>query len=174
MPLSILSSVSSKPSLSIVNASTQFDIASGLAVSKVSVRFHSKLFRHIREDGQSVVDARVLMPIEVDAEVIAKTIDQLTNLNNALRDRWTTYRIYTKGINVPLVMMDGEELKQEPGVLSGAPLKVSFKSILYSGGSNAFVCEQGGDSSLMKRGLTYLSAATIDISTLASRIGFSF
>lgn len=171
MPSAILSSPSAKPSLSIKSSATGQDVAAGLAVGKVSLRYASKIFRHMRENGSSVVDARVTLPVQAEIEVFAESFDQLANLNATMIDRSTTYVITSKGLILPLMMMNENTIKQSPEMLTGAPEKLSFTSILFKGNLST-LCEQAGDSSLLKRGLTSLQGALIDVTTLVSRIGW--
>lgn len=168
MPNSILSSLLSKSSLSIVSSQTGLDIASNLKVARVRFRYRSTALRHMREDGTSIVDQRVILPAVVEIDVFCTTQDDLAMVNSALLDRTGVYTITSKGLVINNMMADEEQIKQTPDVISSNPVRLSFKQLLLQNGANPPQVEQAADSSLLKLGIQQVNSAAQSVQTFAT------
>src|ERR1700743_1498086 len=122
MANTILASLLSSPSLTITSDVTSIDVAQSCGVSKVAIKLRSKIFRHKREDGTTIVDARVLEPYTVEIDVFAPTLDSLTLLNSAMLDRNGTYTIKSRGLVFRRAMTNQTGIKQTSEMLSAAPV----------------------------------------------------
>src|SRR6185503_20744839 len=100
MAQTILSSLLSPSSLSIVssNSDLSLDIASSLKVARVGIRLCSYVMRHMREDGNTIVDARIIQPTKIEIDVFCQSIDDLAMVNSVMLDRNSTYTIKLRGL----------------------------------------------------------------------------
>jgi len=161
---SILSSFSSRASLNITNSADDKDLADGLKVLGVSFRFRARAMRHIREDGTSIVDAKVIEPARVEIDAICPTLDVIEQVNNCLMDRAATYTVTSKGIRLQDVVASEFQIKQSPEMISASPIKLSFNQLQRQGGVNANkVVEQAPDSSAFNRGIQSVRKVTTSI-----------
>lgn len=168
MANSILSSLLSKPALSIVSSLSGLNIAQNLKVSRVRFRYRSRVMRHMREDGTCIVDARIVMSPIVEIEVFCATLDDLAMVNSAMLDRSGVYTITSRGLVLSNMMADEEQVKQTPDVISANPVRMSFKQVLTQNGSNPPSVEQAADSSLMDKGIQQVNAAKISVQTFVA------
>lgn len=177
MPNTILSSALSSPSLSISSFSNPTNIAANLGVSKVTIKLRSKIFRHKTETGNTVVDARIVEPMQCEIDVFAPTLDVLTAINAVMLDRTTAYTIKTRGLVLTKMLMQHNEIKQSGDMLSASPVKLQFKELLTQGqlALGAASVAQPADSSLIDQGLQSISGAVATVQglaqTVASNIG---
>lgn len=173
MPNSILSSLLSKPTLSIVSSTTGLDLATNLQVQRVGIKFRSRVFRHKREDGTSIVDARILVPTVVDIDVFCKSLDDLALVNAMMLDRTSVYRVTTKGVVLLNMMMSDESVKQTPDVISANPVRMTLMRLLTQNNSEPPSVAQAADSSLLDRGIqqvrTTANSAVTNVQQLASQ-----
>jgi hypothetical protein len=174
MAASILSSLLSKPALSIVSSQTGIDIASSLKVVRVRFRYRSRTLRHMREDGTSIVDQRVILATVVELEVFCSTQNDLAAVNSAMLDRTGVYTITSKGLIVKNMMSEENQIKQTPEVISANPVRISFKQLLTQGGTNPASVEQAADSSLLDKGIQQLQTAAISAETFTSNVVANF
>ena len=169
MPNTILSSPYSQAALSIVSKQTQLDAAQGLSVSKVSIKFVSMPMRHRREDGNSIVDARIIQATKLSIDVIASDIDDLTQLNAVMMDRTSVYTITSKGLVFENMMLDDEAIKQSGEMLSASPVRLSFKEVLLED-TNPILCAQAADSSLLNRGQQLLNNVSASFQSFTQNV----
>lgn len=167
---SILSSLLSKAALSIVGSSDSngTNVARNLKVSRVQIKYSARAMRHMREDGVSIVDARMIDPIVIDLEVICPTLDELTAVNNLLMDRSNTYTFTSKSIVVNEVTADDIQVKQTPDMLSASPVKINLKQLQRQGGTTVEVhqvVEQPADSSIFNRGIQTVQRVQASVTT---------
>ncbi len=166
MPNSILSSYNGKSSFSLVRENGGKNIAVGLSVLKVNISLRSRAMRHMREDGTSIVDCRIIEPIMISADVISDSLDEIGNISAGLLDRSSLYTVTSKGLIFYSMMMDDNVINQSSGLLNASPLKLSFKQVLLQG-VKAKVFLQPPDSTLMDRGLQILDQASYSVQQLA-------
>lgn len=174
MAVSILSSLLSKASLSIVGSQSGIDIATNLKVVKVKFRYRSRALRHMREDGTSIVDQRVIVPAVVDLDVYCQNQNDLAAVNSAMLDRTGVYTITSKGLVITNMMSDENQIKQTPEVISANPIRISFKQLLTQGGSNPPSVAQAADSSLLDRGIQQVQAAAISVTDFTNQVAAQF
>lgn len=169
MPNTILSSPYSAPSLSIVSQALQVNVAAGLSVSKVGIKYTATAFRHKREDGTSVVDARILNPTRVDIDVIVGSIDVLEQVNDIILDKSSAYTITSKGLVMTNMMMDRQQIKQAADIISASPVRMSFTQVLVQGYAPN-ICAQSADNSLLDKGLQLVNKVTVPLTTLVDSV----
>lgn len=170
MPNSILSSLLSKASLSIKSNATGLDIATNLKVSRVMFKYCSRVMRHKREDGTSIVDARIILPSVVEIDVICETIDDLALVNAVMLDRTTVYTIKSKGLIIENMMSEVDAIRQTSDVISATPIRMSFTSLLIQGNSKVPSVQQPSDSSLIDKGLQDISQAVQGVQGLITNV----
>jgi hypothetical protein len=184
MANSLLSGTFAKASFQILDVSSFTIVQTNLKVVKVSVKWASTVMRHMREDGVSTVDSRVLRPAIVMVQVICPDANALDAANALLASRSTVFRVITKGIVIPNLMVDEEQLQQMPDQLSSTPMTIRFKQIQIQGIA-PIIFKHPTDASIINRGLTLLGDAeqkvsdlygkvTSSIDSISSRIGGLF
>lgn len=164
MANSILSSLLSKPSLTLISNKDKSDASKHLKISRVGIRLRSRIMRHMREDGTSIVDSRVVDPTEVRIFAFCAKLDDITVLNAALTDRSTSYNMTSRAVVIRNLMVDRFTIKQSPDVLSASPVSIHMKQILVQGDGTGNRVAQGGDSSVIDLGIQTIQS-TIDIAT---------
>lgn len=169
MATSILSSLLSKAQLSIVSSSTGLDLAKNLNVSRVGIKFRSRVFRHMREDGNSIVDARVLMPSVCEIDVFVATLDDLANVNSMMLDRTGVYRVTSRGLVLTNMMMSEESIKQTPDVLNASPVRIVFQKLLTQNADTPPSVAQAADSSLLDQGIQTVSSTLNNAKTAVAQ-----
>ncbi len=164
---SILSSLRSKASLSIVNKSGTGDsqgqdVAKGLRVTRVSIRYSSRPMRHMLENGSSIVDARIIDQTTISLDVICPTLDELSIVNSMLLDRKSTYRVTSKSISVDETVCEDVGILQNAEMLSASPVRIKMRQLMRQGGNKDIhqVVEQPADSSIFGRGIQTLQQVT--------------
>lgn len=168
MPSSILSSLLSKASLSIVSNVTGVDIATNLKVSRVSIKLCSRVMRHMREDGNTIVDARIIQPTRVEIDVFCTSLDDVTLVNSMLLDRSGLYTVKSKGLIFKSMMAEGEAIRQTPEVISAHPVRISMKQLLNPSGQEPQSMKQAADSSMIDKGIQTISAAVQGVQGIVS------
>lgn len=172
MANTILSSALSAPSLNITSDQTSIDVAAECGVSKVVIKLRSKIMRHKREDGTTIVDARVLEPMTVEIGVFAPTLDSLSMLNSAMLDRNSTYTVKSRGLVFRRMMMNATGIKQSGDMLSASPVRLSLKELLTQNQTNVGQTNvaQPADSTLIDKGLQTVATAVQTVQGLAQSI----
>lgn len=172
MPSTILSSVLSKPLLTVTSDQTAINVTQGAGVSKVVIKLRSRIFRHKREDGTTIVDARIVEPMMAEIDVFAPTLDSLALLNSAMLDRGSTYTIKTRGLVLRGMMMNESTIKQSADMISASPVRLMFKELLTQNQTNVGQTNvsQPADSTLLDRGLQTISTAVQTAQGLAAAI----
>ena len=97
---SILSCLLSVSALKIHNDSdtTGDNAALELKVSKVSIGFRSRPMRHMKEDGTSIVDVRIIDPTQLNIEVFAPSLASINILNIVLANKVARSLFPAKGL----------------------------------------------------------------------------
>jgi hypothetical protein len=172
MPQTILSSVLSAPTLSIAGDTDQVEIAQNLKVSKVSIKLRARIFRHKREDGVTIVDARVTEPKRVEIDVFVPTLDDLALLNAAQLDRTETYTLKSRGLIFKNMMMEDGHIKQTPDMLSASPVHVVFQELLMQSGAGLPppAVAQPADASIIDRGIQTIKSSVQTVQGLAQTV----
>lgn len=140
--------------------------ATALKISKVSAKFVSMPMRHMKEDGTTVVDVRILKPTTVVVETMCPDLDTQKQVNDILMDRNNFYFITSKGLVIDNLMLDHEQIRQTAEVLSASPISLSFKQVITP---TIEVTAQSADSSLLNRGMMALNSATQTVTGLYSK-----
>jgi hypothetical protein len=149
---SILSSIFSQ-ALFTINGGAN---AASLKISKVHLKYTSSPMRHMKEDGSTIVDARIIRPVTISAEGFAPDLDTQTQINNIMLDRFAFYKIESKGLVFDNMMVDGQQVKQTPQVLSAAPIQISFKQVLTQN-IVPVITAQSGDASMLDHGMAVVN-----------------
>lgn len=167
---SILSSLLSRASLTLVNNNTGKDVAEKLKVVGVNFHYRARPMRHMREDGTSIVDSKVIDPVLVEIDVICPSLDAINQVNQTLMDRKDTYTFTSKGIQLQDAVCERFELRQSAEMISASPVRITLKQLRRQGGpSGGRIVEQPADSSMFGRGIQ--SVSTVTASIQASFIG---
>jgi hypothetical protein len=168
---SILSSIFSKASLSIVKTGETTNEADGLQVVAVNIHYRARAMRHMREDGTSIVDAKVIDPAIAELDVICPTLDSINKVNTALMNRANTYTLTSKGIQLNDTVAERFDVRQTPEMISASPVRITFKQLRRQGGATGGkVVEQPADSSTFGRGIQALSAVTTPVDNAFARV----
>jgi hypothetical protein len=159
MPATVLSTILSKAALTIVNSQTGIDVAANLKVVKVSFKFRARALRHMREDGNSIVDARIIVPAYVEIDAFCETLNDLALVNALILDRDSAYKVTSKGIVMDQTMAEENAIKQTPDVISANPVRIVLKQLLRQSGAASPVTEQPADSSILDKGIQTVNTA---------------
>lgn len=170
MALNVLSTLLSPASLKVVNTVTGLNAFPNLKVLKAALRFPSTNMHHMREDGASIVDCRVIQPSMIVIDAICPDDDTVLAVNNVMADRSALYNVTSKGIVIQNMMIDNEDFKQSPEVISAAPVRLRFTQLLVEG-VEPVVCAQQGDSSMLDRGIQLISQSPTTVLQLAGTLG---
>jgi hypothetical protein len=171
MPSTILSSLLSKPSLSITGDTDNQNYAQSLGIKKASIKLRSKVFRHRREDGTSIVDARVCEPMVFEADVLVPSLDAMAILNACLIDRVQTFTVKSRGLVLKNMVANSESIKQDGEILSENVVRVEMKELLEQDNNNAAqTVQQPADASLLDQGLQQVQQAAISVQQFAQNI----
>ncbi len=172
MPNTILASALSSPSLSISSFSDPTNVAAALGVSKVVIKLRSKVFRHKTETGNTIVDARVVEPMQCEIDVFVPTLDAMTAINVVMLDRTTAYTIKSRGLVLTRMLADHNEIRQSADMLSASPVKLHFKELLTQGqlAIGATRVAQPSDSTIIDKGIQSISDAVQTVQGLAATV----
>lgn len=140
-----------------------------LKIVKVVSKYRASVFRHRREDGSSIVDARIVKEVRVDCSVIAPDDTTLSQLVSVIEDRSNTYIIQSRGLLFRNMLVDRSRQQQNAQMLTGTPIQVSFKELLVQS-SSPVVFASSGDSSLIDKGMQLLQSAENSVSNLVSNV----
>ena len=173
MASSILSSLLSKPRFIIANAETGAAVMTGVKVKKIAIQMASFIPRHMREDGATIADTRVIRPTIIAAEIICPTIDDANDVIATMNDRENLYKITTKGLVFGNMMMQTSALKQTAEMLSAAPFQVIFKELLQEN-VNPVICAQGGDSDMQDSGIQLVKSISDGVGNLVTSVTNNF
>jgi hypothetical protein len=172
---SILSSLLSKSGAFSIAKSTDKDknnLAAKLKVSQVSIQYRSRPMRHMREDGISIVDARVIDSTLINFNVFCSTLDEVNAVNNILKDRDSTYTVSTRGLVFTNMTMQEMGISQTAEMLTASPVQFSMKQLRKQGPEDAVhpVVEQAPDSSIMGLGLQSVTQAKQTVTDLFLKV----
>lgn len=157
MAESILSSLLSLAQFTIVGNDGK-QVVKNLKVAKTGIKFNSRPHRSVKEDGTTIVDAKVVLQTELTLSVYCQTVDDLRQVNDLLQNRSKLYRIYSKGVVIDNMVMVSEQVKQSPECLNSYPIDLKFEEIIIQGAKPSIV-KQSSDSSVLPLGLASISVA---------------
>lgn len=140
-----------------------------LKTIRVHIRLTSAAMRHMREDGSTIVDSRIIQPSSAIVEALCPDAATFKQVNNLLMDRANFYSISSKGVLLNNMMAEAEQVSQTPEVMSAIPVRLSFKQVL-SKEVLPLVVESSSDSTLVDRGMSLLSTATKSVNDIYSKI----
>ncbi len=172
MANSILSSLFSQANFSLAKA-TGGAVATNLKVISVKTKFSSTVFGHMREDGVTLVDARVIKATRLTVECIVPDLDTLSQITQVAMDRVSLYTIKSKGLVFNNMRVDEDNISQIPKMLSASPLKIVFKEQLVQY-VQPVIFAQSADSSLISQGIVALQSVTTTASNLYSSLTSAF
>jgi hypothetical protein len=169
MSSSILSSLLSKSQFTVANADTGEQVITGVKIKRVVMRYLASIPRHMREDGTSIVDTRIIRPSIMAVDLICPTLDDVTQLTALVEDRQNLYTITSKGIVFNNMMAQSSINTQNSEMLSAAPYRVFFKELLRQG-VDPVVCANAGDSDTVDGGFQIISSVSNTVSGLYSSV----
>lgn len=173
MPSSILSSLLSKSQFTVAKSETGEGVLSGIKVKRVRVQLAAYLPRHMREDGTTISDTRVIRPTVVMAEIICPTLDDAESVIKVMNDRESLYTIYSKGLVFANMMVQAAAIKQSAEMISAAPFQIIFKELLQEN-VNPVICSQGGDSDTQSAGIQILKSISNGVGKLVTTVTNKF
>lgn len=173
MSTSILSSLLSKPLVTIVNATTGAAVITGVKIKKVTPQYASFVPRHMREDGSTIVDTRIIHSTMVTLEVICPTITDVDAVIQLMNDRENLYNITSRGLVYNNMMMRAGQTKQTSEMLSSAPFTIVFDEQLLEN-VQPVICQQSGDSDNQDNGLQLVNNIGNNVSSLVSTVQTNF
>lgn len=141
----------------------------GLKVVRVQIHLNSTAHRHMKEDGTTIVDSRVIQPSTATVEAICPDADTLKQVNNLLLDRANFYSISSKGVILNNMMAEAEQISQTPDMTSAVPIRLSLRQVV-SKNTDPLIVAQSSDSTLVDRGMSLLSNATKTVTDVFSKI----
>lgn len=168
MALSILSSLFSQAQFLLTDKNGDAQMASNAKVVSVRIMYASRLHRHMKEDGSSIVDARTIMPTRLRVEMIAPDLDTLDQITQVAQNRSSAYIIKSKGLVFDNMMVEDECISQVPKMLSASPVRLEFKQQLVQW-VMPVIYSQSSDSSVIDRGFAALNGVTTSVNDLVTR-----
>jgi hypothetical protein len=141
--------------------------AKGLKVSKVNIKLTSTALRHMKEDGTTIVDARILKPTTITVETFCPDLNTQEQVDKILKDRGNYYLIQSKGLSFSMMLLDHERISQTANMLSAAPVSLSFKQVIMP---VIDVASHPADSDLINRGMTAINKVTTSVTDLYSKV----
>jgi hypothetical protein len=154
---SILSSTSSTNQITITNATTGAIVASGVKIRSVKIHLNSQLQKHMREDGATLTDERVIHGTAISMDVFCPTLNDVNTVIQIMNDRQNLYTIVAKGLTFANMMAMATQNKQTPEVLSAAPFTIMFMEQLLENVAPV-ICSQAADSDTQDNGLQQLTS----------------
>lgn len=151
MATSILSQFIANSSFKLYS-SDGLSVLSGVSVTRVSARLPGRLLRNMGEDGQPIIDTKIILPVTITITAIANSIDAVSKLNSLLQDINGVYRLYSRGLYFERVTLAGNNFLQSGEVLSATPVTITFNSILRQD-EKVPVTAQSGDSDTIIGGI---------------------
>lgn len=151
-----------------VNLINNAPVLSNINVAAVSIQFSSRLMTNRDEEGKSIVDARVVMPVKVTVKAIIDSVDAMNEINQILLDTSSVYSIMSRGIYLKNVVLSDDNISQVPEMLSANAVEIKFNQVLLGDSKN--VCAQPGDSDTVFKGIIN-SVGGGSVTELGDKIG---
>lgn len=169
MTSSLIQNLLSTSPFKLVNSTTGEEVVKGIAISRINIKLTSTPLRHMKEDGSTIVDSRIIQPTMITIDAYCKDNDLLTQANDVAADRSNFYTMTSKGIVIDRLMADSEQIKQSPDVMSAAPIRLSFKQIIAKK-IKPVVFAQSANSSVINRGIAIINSAKTTLANLYSSV----
>ncbi len=158
------------PSALVIKDAESGDVqVKGLKVGRVHIKLISAAMRHMKEDGSTIVDSRIIQPSTVTVEAFCPDSATLKQVNNLLMDRANFYSVSSKGVILNNMMVEADQASQSPDMISAVPIRIAFKQVV-SKNIKPLIVAQSADSTLIDRGRSLLSSATQTVNEVYSKI----
>jgi hypothetical protein len=152
MPSLPISNLLSRSAFKVHNKTRGIDVMTKVKVINAKVSLQSTVMRHMREDGTTIVDTRVILPFVLEVQLICPDLNVANDVLSTLNDRSSLYRVTSKGLIFDDVMLMYDSMQQTPENLSSTPTRIAFQQVLLQGGQQA-ITAQPADGSVMDRGI---------------------
>lgn len=172
MATNIITTIFSKPSLSIMNMATGEVVAKNLKVVKGSFRMSAETMRHQMEDGTTEVDTRVIKAATAIFDVICPDLNTLAQVNSVMLDLSSIFQVTSRGLIFQSLRVDAQGIKQTSEMLSATPVRLSFKQALIEN-KDPVIFVNSADSSLIDRGIAMLDNAKETVADLYNKTSSS-
>lgn len=166
---SILASLLSRSKFVVTNAATGDVVLSGLKIKRVDIQLISRVPRHMREDGTTISDTRIIEPSIVTARVICPTINDVEAVISVMNDRQNLYTIKSKGIVMNNMMVHATSTEQSAEMLSAAPFQITFRELLQET-ANPAACAQAADSDSQNQGIQIAPVSPSNVANLFTTV----
>jgi hypothetical protein len=174
MSASLISSLaSSGQAFAIKNQQTGATVIPGVVPIRVHIKLTSTPMRHMKEDGTTIVDARIIQPTTVNVDAYCPDISTFSAISTVGKDRSSFYSIRSKGIVINQLMGNTRQFKQSPDVLSAMPMRLSFQQVITKN-SKPVVVAVPTNSSLISLGMNILSTASSAVTGLVAKVSKVF
>jgi len=157
MPALPVSNLLGKSSFKVVNKLRDIEVLSKVKVIRTKISLSSTIMRHMREDGTTIADSRIILPYTLEVEIICPDLNVANDVLTVLSDRSALYRVTSKGLVFDDLMMMYDSMQQTPENLSSTPTRIAFQQVLLEGGQQA-ITAQPGDASVLDRGISSLKS----------------
>lgn len=169
MANSLVSQLTSQSSFKLYS-SAGLSVLSGVKVERVTAKLSAKLLKNIAEDGTTIVDAKIILPIRITVSAYAETKDAVSKINSLLKDTAERYTLYSRGLYYEGITLASERFDMSEASLSALPVNIVFNGIIRQGDTST-VTAQSGDSDTIIGGITStVSAATSELTSIVSSL----
>jgi hypothetical protein len=158
MPSLPISNLLSTSAFRVYNKTRGINVLSKVKVLNTKISLSSTAMRHMREDGTSIVDSRVILPFIMEVHMICPDLNVASDVLSVLNDRSSLYRVTSKGLIFDDLMLMYDSMQQTPDNLSSTPTRIAFQQVLLQGGQQA-ITAQPADGSLLDRGIASIRDA---------------
>ena len=169
MALDLLSSFLAPSALVIKDSESGSIQVRNLKVVRVHVKLASSAMKHMREDGSTIVDCRIIQPATINIEAFCPDEATVNQLNNLLNDRANFYSVSSKGVILNNMMVEANQIRQTPDVMSAAPVRIAFRQVI-SKNVKPLIVAQSSDSTLTDRGMALLGSTTQTVTGIYGKI----
>lgn len=170
---SILASLFSRASTRFFNQTFGIDVLTGVKVVSSITSLDADLMRHMKENGSTEIDSKVVKPIEINMDVICPTTSDLEELNTVLQDRNSIYQITSRGLIFRNMMPRNDIIKQDSKNLSSTPVRITFSQLLVQGESPIVFANQA-DARTVNRGVSIIGQAADTVSDFYDKVSSYF
>jgi hypothetical protein len=168
MPVSFVSSLLSPTPLKVMNVTRGFQVMRQVKVLRTKAYLSAAAMRHMLEDGNSIIDTRIILPCSLEIEFICPDLNVAGQVMGVFEDRSSLYQITSKGLIFDNMMLMHDGISQTPENLSSIPTRIMFQQILLEG-TQQKITAQPGDASIVDRGIAALNNAAQTAQDLFSR-----
>jgi hypothetical protein len=173
MATNLIESLFQTSSFLVKDESTGQSVIDSIKVSRVTIKLTSTPMRHMKEDGSSIVDSRIIQPTTVAVNAFCENIDSLNQINEVVANRSVFYSVSSKGVVLNRMMVESGQTKQSPEFVSAIPIHLVWRQVM-SKESTPAVMAQTSNSSMIDRGMTVIGKASKTVSGLVASIAGFF